>query len=238
MFGAFLHRLPQKIVGCYAGYRWAWHVAAALITAALVWGGFDWLFFEHTRSDALDWLIFTAGIGGFFIPIVVSVGLYWAGEWRKSAQRMRAGAAVMQASLIALLITTFYKIITGRTQPEFLTTLNTTDLSHDFHFGFFQNGVFWGWPSSHAAVTVAGATALFLLWPNRAVRAGCIVWAVVVCVGAAVGFHWFSDVVAGVIVGALAGAAVWEDASDTIHSAYKKTPNSLGVDGASAKNQV
>lgn len=203
--------MPQKVLACYTRGRWAWHVAAALVTVALVLSGFDWWFFKEVHSVVPHWLIWVAGIGGFFAPVIVPVGLYWVGEWRKNARILRAGVVVAQANIIAYLITNFYKAFTGRAQPEFLTNFNGAEITHSFHFGFLQNGVFFGWPSSHAALAVAGSTALFLAWPNRTVRIAAVVWAAVVCVGAAVGFHWFSDVVAGVIIGIIAGVAVWQD---------------------------
>lgn len=203
MIRDFLHRLPQRLIACYVGYRWVWHVLAALITAVLVLSGFDWWFFEHTR-DMWRPLILIAGLGGFFVPIILSLGLYWGGK-------RGAGVAVGQASFLGWLITSFYKIFTGRVQPEYLTHVQTTDYSHVFHFGILKYGIFWGWPSSHAAVAVAGAVALWVAWPNKAVRLFALVWAAVVCAGAAVGFHWFSDVIAGIIVGAVVGSAVGAD---------------------------
>lgn len=199
----FLHRLPQRFAACYAGYRWAWHVLAALGTAALVLSDFDWWFFEHTR-DVWRPLISVAGLGGFLMPFVVALGLYFAG-------RKRAGVAVGQASFLGWLISSLYKVFTGRIQPEYLTHLQTADYSKVFHFGFLKYGIFWGWPSSHAMATVAGMTALALVWPNKSVRVFALAWAAVVCVGAAVGFHWFSDVVAGAIIGAVIGVAVGKD---------------------------
>ncbi len=215
MLRAFTHRLPQAFAACYARGRFLWHLLAILVTFLLVSSGFDWWFFEHTRSAALYPLIMLAGIGGFFIPVFASVGLYIAGEWRHKEKDLlvRAGTAVAQASIVALVITSIYKVFTGRTQPEFLTDFSATDMSHAFHLGFFQNGVFWGWPSSHAAVAVAGAVALSLVWRSAPVRAAAAVWAAVVSAGAAVGFHWFSDVLAGIIIGAVAGIAAGERAA-------------------------
>jgi membrane-associated phospholipid phosphatase len=211
MIRALLHRLPHKLWAAYRGHRILWHVFAGLLTAVLVLSGFDWWFFQETREPWLYGLIMLAGIGGFFIPILVPVALYVTGEWRNRPHLLHAGVAMAQAEAVASIIVAVYKTFTGRIQPEFLTTFNTTDISRNFNFGFFEHGIFWGWPSSHAAVAIAGATALYLAWPNKHVRAAIVAWAVVVSAGAAVGFHWFSDVVAGIIVGIVVGFAVWED---------------------------
>lgn len=195
-----MHRLPRRFVACYTGYRFVWHIVAAGLTAVLVLSGFDWWFFEHTRNAPLL-LVFVAGLGGFVVPITGALGLYYAG-------RRRAAVAFGQASFLGWFISSLYKVFTGRVQPEFMSHVQTADYSHVFNFGFLKHGIFWGWPSSHAATAVAGAVALYLVWPNKGVRLVVLVWAVVVCTGAAVGFHWFSDVIAGIIVGIVAGMAV------------------------------
>ena len=45
----------------------------------------------------------------------------------------------------------------------------------------------------------------FKSWPARAVF---IIYVALISAGAAVGFHWLSDVVAGIIIGALIGVSV------------------------------
>lgn len=205
MLRAFGRDLIIKFTACYCGYRWLWHVLAAALTALLVLSGFDWWFFEQTRTDALQPLIWAAGLGGFFVPVLLPVALYWLGEWRGSVKLKHVGTALAQAEIIAIVISSVYKTFTGRVQPEFLTTFNTADISHQFLFGFLRHGIFWGWPSSHAAVACAGMAVLFLSLRNRFVRALCIAYALMISAGAAIGFHWFSDVVAGVIIGTLIG---------------------------------
>lgn len=208
MFYTFIQYLPQRFLECYRGYRWLWHLAAVAFTVALVLFGFDWWFFEHTRAAFLQWFILAAGIGGFFVPVLAPLALYWRGEYTKNAALMRAGALVAQSEFIAIVISSLYKAFTGRFQPEFLTHYGATDISREFHFGFLQHGIFWGWPSSHAAVAFAGMVALSLVIQHRGIRSGALLYASLVAFGAAVGFHWFSDVAAGIILGTLIGASV------------------------------
>ena len=209
MFRAYTYQLVQNVFAVFRGRNLLWHVAAGVATFLLVTTGFDWWFFEATRFDQLKWFILAAGIGGFFIPLVVAVGLYIFGDIKKNKHVMWAGAAVGQASFLAWLISSTYKAFTGRVQPEFLTHFNLVDNSKDFNFGFFEYGIFWGWPSSHTAVAVAGAIALVYMYPRvRTTRYLAIFYAIFIAVGAMVGFHWFSDVLAGAIVGAIVGVVV------------------------------
>lgn len=213
MLSAFGGGLLTRFADSYRGYRWVWHVLAALSTLVLVASGFDWWFFEHTRIDTLYPLIMLAGLGGFLVPVLLPVALYWWGEWKGDEKLKRAGVAVAQAEIVAIVISSVYKAFTGRIQPEFLTHLSTADISHGFNFGFLQHGIFWGWPSSHAAVACAGMTVLFLFYKNRSARAVVLLYTLVISIGAAVGFHWFSDVAAGVIVGVSIGIAVQKNFS-------------------------
>lgn len=186
-----------------------WHVAAAGITGALVLTGFDWHFFEATRSAALYPLIMLAGIGGFLVPVLLPLALYVWGR-RGNERYTRAAIATAKAAAVSWVIIAVYKALTGRVQPEFASGVGV-DISRGFQFGFFEHGIFWGWPSHHTAVAFAVAAVLYLTLRNSAARAVAVAWAIVVAAGASVGFHWFSDVVAGAIVGAVVGVAVWQE---------------------------
>lgn len=205
----FFFRFFHNLLKVFRGYNVVWHFFAILITAALVLSGFDWWFFTATRSDFYSWLIWGAGIGGFFVPVLVPIALYGAGMQLKNVRLKIAGAAVAQASGLAWLVSSTYKAFTGRIQPEFLTYTSTVDISRDFNFGFWQHGIFWGWPSSHTAVAVAGAVALTYIYSNvQPLRYAAITYALFIAAGAGIGFHWFSDVAAGAIVGAMVGVVV------------------------------
>lgn len=200
--------LVQNTLHAYTGGRYAWHLLAAALTALLVITGFDWQFFVATRSDYLAPIIFAAGIGGFFVPVAVPVVLYIVGGLMKNARLTHASFAGAQAVVIAWGISSFYKAFTGRIEPEFLMHV-LDDRSRTFNFGFLEYGIFWGWPSSHTAVAFALATALTVVFSKNAyLRVLVFAYAFFIAFGAAVGFHWFSDVLAGAIVGSLVGTVV------------------------------
>lgn len=221
MFKAFLNRLPQRLLLPYRGYFWMWHIIAIGVTAVLVLSGFDWWFFQNTRNGLFYALIMVSGIGGFFVPIFLPIILYVWGKRHKNKNYMRIAAAVAQATIISWIIVAVYKTFTGRIQPEYLTTFNTIDTSTIFRFGFFQHGIFWGWPSHHTVVVVAAATVLCLAVRKLSIRVSIIVWAIIVSAGAAIGYHWFSDVIAGILIGVVTGVVIWRDF--VIHSEENKS---------------
>ena len=212
----FLRGIVQNFIAVFKGKNLLWHVLAIVLTAVLVFSGADWAFFEHTRSGIFRFLIWSAGIGGFFVPFIVPIALYFWGEFRRDRRLMDMGAAVGQAAVIAYVVSSIYKAFTGRMQPEFLTNYSSVDITRDFHFGFWQNGIFWGWPSSHTAVAFAAAFVFVFLARNVAMRVIAIVYAVFIAIGAGIGFHWLSDVVAGALFGILIAMIVTQRASPLV----------------------
>ncbi len=208
MFSNFGHKIVQNFISVYRGKKLVWHVLTVALTAAFVMSGADWWFFEVTRSEYFYWIIMAAGVGGFFTPVIIPLAIYLYGEFRARRDLMNMGAAAGQASVIAYIISIAYKAVTGRVEPEFLTTHSMIDNSRDFNFGFLEYGVFWGWPSSHTAVAFAGAFAIVFLTRNTAVRAIALLYALFIATGAAIGFHWLSDVAAGAILGVLVASVV------------------------------
>ena len=209
MFRSFFYRMPSNILACFRGYNLLLQLFAAAVTFVAVVSGFDWSYFEHTRGDLILTLSLPAAIIGFFVPVVAPLILYYIGERRKNKRLMRAGSAVAQAELIAYFLSSLYKSFTGRMQPEFLTHLKTVDYSRDFNFGFWEHGIFWGWPSSHAAVAFAGSLALFVLYPRSTLmRAVVLLYALYIGIGVSMSIHWFSDALAGSILGCVIGIVV------------------------------
>ena len=209
MFRGFLRGLPTNFLQVFTRRYLPWHVLAIALTAVCVLSGFDWWYFQHTRGALFLSLALPAAIIGWFVPIIGSVGLYLWGEVRKRADTMLAAVAVAQASILGLLVSSFYKVFTGRQQPEFYTYTSSLDVSRDFNFGILQHGVFWGWPSSHVAVAFAMVTALMLMYQdNKFIRYLAPLYALYIVIGVSISIHWFSDALAGAIIGTLIGVVV------------------------------
>lgn len=176
-------------------------------TYFLVTTGVDWWYFEHTRIFFS--LALPAAILGFFVPILTPVILYLWGEATQSATLQRNAALVAQAGLLGIFTSSLYKAFTGRPGPEFLTNLINVDISHVFNFGILKHGVFWGWPSSHTAVAFAMSTAIILLYPKNKVLSLLIgAYALYIGLGVSISIHWFSDFIAGALLGILVGGVV------------------------------
>ena len=144
-------------------------------------------------------------IGGL-LPIVLPLALFAVGAFPR-AQPIRPTAwAIAQAETIGGVIAAGLKALTGRAHPMHG---GIEDLTHVFHFGVLRGGVFWGWPSSHTTIAFAMAFAVFTTLPKRR-WIGClaVAYALYAGIGVSMTIHWFSDFVAGAIIGSVVGIVV------------------------------
>lgn len=202
----FVWNFPRNIIACFKGRLILWHVAAIVLTVILVTSGFDWLYFTWTRHPELRSLAFPAVHIGGELPIVLPVILIVIGIGGRDSRVLRIAGALLQAAIIGSLISSAYKAFTGRVHPG---RQMGPDISHDFRFGFLRGGVFWGWPSSHTTIAFAMALTIYTLTPKqRWIGWLAIAYALYVGLGVSVTIHWFSDFVAGAIIGSVIGVVV------------------------------
>jgi membrane-associated phospholipid phosphatase len=202
----FIVTLPRNLISCFTGRRIVWHVVAIVFTLVLVMSGFDWRYFLVTRSPALRFWMFPAVIFGGLLPIYLPLLLLAVGFIARNAKISLTGFAIGQAELIGALIVVAYKAITGRAHPAHNVG---PDISHVFHFGFLRGGVFWGWPSSHTTIAFAMAVTVFTLWPKpRWLGVVAILYAFYIGIGVSITIHWYSDFMAGAIIGSVIGTVV------------------------------
>jgi len=215
MIVSFIRQLELDFEDSFRGRALMWQGIAIVTTTAIVLSGLDWRYYEATRSQMLFGFVLFAGLGGFVVPVFAPALLFLFGLLRKQKNVVELGLLIARSEMTAYLISIIYKAFTGRFQPNLATGF---DISREFHFGILQNGIFWGWPSSHTAVAFAGAIVLALSVRNPVVRALAVLYAFLIGFGASVGFHWLSDVVAGAIIG-----------TAVAHVAYLNSKKSLSV---------
>ncbi len=206
----FVYGLSSTLKKIYSGKRLVWQIAMCVFTYLIVISGFDWYWFTHTHNPLLQTFLFPAVIFGGIVPIITPLFMFAYGKLRSDTSTLNAGFALVQAGIFAISISSLYKVFTGRIQPEFARgVIGTTDISHMFQFGFLKHGAFWGWPSSHTTVAFAMSTVLISLFPqNKWMRWLAPLYALYVGIGVSINIHWFSEFVAGMILGIVIGTAV------------------------------
>lgn len=209
MKGLF-HNILKNVWACFRGRNLLWQLFAIIFTYAIVESGLDWSYFLHSRSGGLQTLLFPAVIIGSLVPIIAPLTLLAAGKLKKSFKVENAAFALGQAAILGLLISDFYKAFTGRIPPPEIFGVGTiADTSAVFQFGLLRGGVFWGWPSTHTTIAFAMAIALAILFSEKKlVKYPVIAYALYVGIGVSVSIHWFSDFIAGAIMGTVIGIAV------------------------------
>ncbi len=202
----FFSTLPTNILRCFWGCNLLWHLFAIGATFLIVSSGFDWVYFTATRPFAR--YLFPAVILGWRIPIVFPIAAYIVGFVRKDLHAICSAYSTAQSTVIGLLTASLYKAFTGRPGLRY-SALTLIDTSREFHFGFLKGGVFFGWPSSHTTVAFAMSATIWTLYPrSKAVRFIALLYALYIGVGVSMTIHWFSDFVAGAIIGAAIGTTV------------------------------
>lgn len=202
----FLVTLPRNLIGCFKCRLILWHLLAILLTVILVTSGFDWFYFQSTRDPRLWELMIPSAPMGGLVPIALPLILIMSGFILSHSRITMAGWAIGQAELIASLISSTYKAFTGRVHPA---PAGGENISQVFQFGFLRGGVFWGWPSSHTTIAFAMALTVFTLFPKqRWLGWLALAYAGYIGLGISMTIHWFSDFVAGAIIGSVIGLVV------------------------------
>jgi membrane-associated phospholipid phosphatase len=210
------HRLPRNVVAIFSGRNLLWHALAVALTALIVMSGFDWSYYLSTRGEPFRSLVLPAIMLGSALPIFGILLLLLIGWIGRSRRIITTAWALGQSAMLGYLISCCYKAFTGRIPPPFrgfrMSSGNEgllTDTSHGFQFGFLKGGVFWGWPSSHTTVAFAMTACLIMLYPkNKALVILAVLYALYIGLGVSVSIHWFSEFVAGAIIGGVIGTVV------------------------------
>lgn len=183
--------------------------AAALLTALFVLSGLDWAYFVLVQNMHLFGPLMVADGFGYVFPVVLPAGLILFGRRSPRLLYGAAGVAALIAGGLALAVSSALKVFAGRVSPPhhtFGADLANTDNSAVFQFGFMNETILGGWPSSHAAVAFAVAVTLAAALPGaRRLRIFCFIFAALIGIGVTFGFHWLSEFFSGALIGASIG---------------------------------
>jgi membrane-associated phospholipid phosphatase len=201
------YRLIETIKGCYRGRFGLRQLLMIPLTLLVVWSGFDWWYFVVTKNPVVMQALFPAVLIGAFVPMFGPAILLFVAIVQRNRRVVNTAWALAQAAMLGLGISSFYKVFTGRIPPR-LDNL-VTDVSHGFQLGILRGGAFWGWPSSHTTVAFAMAFALIQLYPDKKwIKPIALIYAFYIGLGISVSIHWFSEFIAGALLGSVIGTVV------------------------------
>lgn len=208
------HKIGQNIINAFRRKNFLWHILAIALTYIIVVSGLDWYYFTQTRLDIFRILSIPAIFVGGILPVILPLIILTIGALRKNKTLTNTAFALWQSAILGSLISSFYKAFTGRLHPEYIFSAPDIliDNSHGFRFGFLEGGVFWGWPSSHTTIAFAMAFALFVIFRHRRNLRPLLyiylIYALYIGLGVSVSIHWFSEFIAGAIIGSVIGIVV------------------------------
>lgn len=202
-----LRTLPHNLVASFSGTRAWYHLAAIVLTFCIVRSGLDWSYFTFVYEHVSFWILIFSDIVGFIVPFALPITLLCLGIRKRDEVLRLAAWAIAQAAAIALIISSFYKALTGRVSPPHHGY--SADISGEFQFGFMRENILGGWPSSHATVSFAIAMTLITLFPrSHRIKVIAILYALAIGIGVTFGFHWLSEFIAGALIGIAVGSVV------------------------------
>jgi len=197
--------LPRNFVKSFLGRRWVLHALAIVVTYVLVATNFDWLYYTSVHKSFFNYFAWPAVALGGVVPILLPLALIALGIIRKDKQLSLTGWVLGQAGLLGSIISSIYKAFTGRIPP---VHAGVVDISHGFQFGWLREGIFWGWPSSHTTIAFAMSVCFITLCPNSRWKWWILLYALYIGLGVSLTIHWFSEFVAGALIGTAIGLAV------------------------------
>lgn len=178
---------------------------AIFSTWILVTSGFDWWYYTFMRENpifpTLGWC--AVAMGGL-IPMFLPLTLYLISK-KKHLEKLRNTAFVLfYSAVLGVLFSSLLKAFTGRMGP-IKRKLIVPDYSKEFRFGFWEGGIFHGWPSGHTTTATTMAVSLMLLYPNTKFRIFLLFYIIYIGLGVSTAIHWYSDVSAGFLFGSFLG---------------------------------
>lgn len=210
-FSTLFYNIDTHILGSFTHNYGINHILGASGTYGIVRSGIDWKFYTFARDNrAIPYVGFSSVIIGGLVPVAIPAWLYFRGKSQNDNELQITAMALGQAALLGLIVSSSYKAVTGRKPPEvFEDSPTEPDFSSDFKFGFLNRGVFDGWPSGHTMSAFAMATTLIELYPeNESLKLYAILYASIIGLGVSTNIHWFSDAVAGALIGYSIGKTV------------------------------
>lgn len=199
------------------------HLLAMVISIPIVVYGGDWVYHTFFRENKLlQIFLFPAVSVGGLIPFIIPPIIYLYGKKENRKYLESLAFALTQAAVVAVIWSSIYKAITGRTGPEIFENIDK-DYSKEFAFGILRNGVFHGWPSAHTSIAWAMAIVFYCYRPDKNInlqnpsvdlpkflqyRNFAFIYAFYIGFGVSTNIHWLSDAIAGIFIGIAVGLSV------------------------------
>lgn len=183
---------------------------SGFLTWVCVISGIDWQIAKFFEANNIFIYAAIPGVfAGMIVPFVI-IG-YYIFMGKKNGNNIYSSIAIKLGwgFLSSFVLSSLLKSFTNRIDMEPFELLGSYDFSSSFRWGFLNSNSLWesfseGWPSGH---TFIATTFLVILWPTlpKAQKLYHTLYVFVIMLSVVTSFHWFSDIVSGVILGIIIG---------------------------------
>ena len=207
--------LRENIQDSFSGTNILLHAGGAASTSLLIRWGTDAQVYDSFRKTPND-LAWPGAIAGSGVAaLAAGLALYSNSTSANDLESRGAAFVIAQASLITVSYVILLKSITGRAHPTNTSPLTPQEQSEEFEF-FNRLRTGYGWPSGHMSHTVAVTSALAAYYPEKTwlkwLSLGLSSYMLyTVSAFRSAQMHWFSDGVAGAMMGYAIGTTVGEN---------------------------
>ncbi len=208
-----LSDLGTNSLALFSASRLGWHLSALAFTGAIIQTGLDQrvhnFFATHIGLDSIS----TPGVYiGYLLPAVLGGGLWVSGLLGHTSELTAVGSAVCQATILAVVYSSFLKAFSGRPAPMPLPYPDKS-ASAVFRPGFLRGGIHYGWPSGHMLTNTAAVVSLLSFYrgstPLKVIGIAYLGYMFAsVLAHERSSMHWFSDAVAGTLLGYSIGSTI------------------------------
>lgn len=202
-----------NVADSFTGTNLLFHIGGVGATAVLANSGYDAQVhgtFKHRRHYE-SWP--GAVIGSGLVAVGTGVWLYSNGVKNQDNESIGAAFAIAQATMITLAYVSVLKSSTSRPHPTNSSHLTSYQQSNEYELSFMRGIMSYGWPSGHASHTAAVTSALAHYYPSKMwlkwMGFGLTGYMIYTVSSFYQGqMHWFSDGVAGAMMGYAIGSSV------------------------------
>jgi membrane-associated phospholipid phosphatase len=202
-----------------------WHLTAIGLTPVLIYSGVDAKVHNAFQGTDVNW--FLPGVSAGYLLPFIALPMYAQGRAERSKRLVGASYAVGQTAIITLTTVSLLKSFTGRPAPETNSEVSAQRQSREFNFGFLNRGIYDGWPSGHMATITSIASSMIHYYPEHTwikyVGFASMTYTMaLISAEHRAQFHWFSDGVAGGLMGWAIGKTVGTNMRNNIQGLEAK----------------
>lgn len=205
-----------------------YHLGAVAITPALIYTNVDARVQAHFEEHPTNRFTTFGSVAGNFGPLLIGLPIFIQGKMQNDNETVGASFAIAHSTIIALTYISTLKFFTGRPHAENSSDEDARTQSRKFRFGISRNGIVDGWPSGHVGMTTTLFSTLAHYYPEKTwlkyFGIGTVTYMFYTVISHNdAQYHWFSDGVAGAMMGYAIGSEVGDNARERYRGGAPKS---------------